>query len=233
MQDNNFLHVSECFYSIQGEGTTTGVPAVFLRLSGCNILCKSESWICDSIEVWKKGVKTAFEDVILYDWIEKLKNGAHLVITGGEPLMHQKKIIDFLCWFSEVYKFKPFIEVETNGTITPLEDFDLLVNKWNVSPKLSTSGEKFEKRYKVNSLIWFQNNHKSTFKFVISCMKDVREIGLDFEFMQKDKIILMPAGETRQKLDKVREQVVLLCMEYGFRFSDRLHITIWNKKTGV
>src|SRR5690606_37319517 len=159
--ENKFLFVSECFYSIQGEGTTTGVPAVFLRLSGCNILCKSDAWICDSIEVWKKGVKTAFKDVIEEDWVERLKKGAHLVITGGEPLMHQKKIIDFICWFSEEFGFKPFIEVETNGTLRPLKDFDLLVNKWNVSPKLSTSGEKFEKRYKIDALQWFRDNHKA------------------------------------------------------------------------
>ena len=58
------LVVSEKFYSIQGEGISTGVPAVFLRLAGCNILCKGKGWICDSIEVWKKGVKTEFKDVL-------------------------------------------------------------------------------------------------------------------------------------------------------------------------
>ena len=33
------LKVSEIFYSVQGEGITTGVPAVFVRLSGCNLMC--------------------------------------------------------------------------------------------------------------------------------------------------------------------------------------------------
>lgn len=232
MQNNNFLHVSECFYSIQGEGTTTGVPAVFLRLSGCNILCKSESWICDSIEVWKKGVKTPFEDV-LKPFMEPLIMDAHLVITGGEPLMHQKKLIDFLCWFSDTYNFKPFVEVETNGTIQPLEDFDLLVNKWNVSPKLSTSGEQVAKRYKQDVLEWFSKNIKATFKFVVSDVKDWNEILTDFPFINAKQIILMPAGETREKLDIMRQFVVDLCIFKTVRFSDRLHITIWNKKTGV
>ncbi len=33
------LAVSEVFYSIQGEGITTGVPSVFVRLGGCNLMC--------------------------------------------------------------------------------------------------------------------------------------------------------------------------------------------------
>ena len=69
----NKLVVSEKFYSIQGEGQTMGVPAVFLRLGGCNLLCKGKGWVCDSIEVWKKGVSTPFNEV-LTEYIEQLKN---------------------------------------------------------------------------------------------------------------------------------------------------------------
>ena len=58
----NHLLVSEVFYSLQGEGSTMGIPAVFLRLSGCNLLCDG-AWRCDTIEVWQKGHKTEFEDV--------------------------------------------------------------------------------------------------------------------------------------------------------------------------
>lgn len=64
-EDRDFLNVSEKFLSIQGEGRTTGIPAIFLRLSGCNLLCKSSNWICDSIEVWRKGTKTSFDAVLL------------------------------------------------------------------------------------------------------------------------------------------------------------------------
>ena len=33
------LAISEVFYSIQGEGKTMGIPAVFVRLAGCNLMC--------------------------------------------------------------------------------------------------------------------------------------------------------------------------------------------------
>lgn len=36
---NNTLQVAENFYSVQAEGWTTGVPAYFIRLAGCNLSC--------------------------------------------------------------------------------------------------------------------------------------------------------------------------------------------------
>ena len=33
------LGLAEIFYSVQGEGTWTGTPAVFVRLAGCNLAC--------------------------------------------------------------------------------------------------------------------------------------------------------------------------------------------------
>jgi 7-carboxy-7-deazaguanine synthase len=92
--DSSKLKISEHFYSIQGEGKTTGVPAYFIRLTNCNLTCgasrklvnqitKGEldvdpnsswhgdlhlngeaTWTCDSIPVWAKGEDAEFQYLI-------------------------------------------------------------------------------------------------------------------------------------------------------------------------
>lgn len=231
------LVVSECFYSIQGEGRTTGVPAVFLRLAGCNLLCKSEHWVCDSIEVWQKGYKTPFDKVFTSQMIEAFKNGAHLVLTGGEPMLHQTKVLEFLDWFYSFYRFLPYLEIETNGTIMPNEKMLTYLDQINCSPKLENSGEPIQKRFKKKVLQTISNHKNHFFKFVVDTENDIKEI---FDLIQmiektisKKNIYLMPAGETQEKLKKTRLLVAEACKDNFLNYTERAHIVIWNEKTGV
>jgi organic radical activating enzyme len=230
---NKNLVISELFYSIQGEGQTMGVPAVFLRLAGCNILCKGKGWICDSIEVWKKGTKTPFEEVFPSDLIWRLDEGAHLVITGGEPLLHQKKIVQFLDWFKQEYGWIPIVEIETNGTIVPDSNLIKLITYWNCSPKLSSSGETRKRRYNEIALKTIQVQKNSIFKFVISEEMDVLEMLNEFPSLNMEQVVLMPAGDSQTLLNNTRPMVLEQCIKLGIRYCDRLHIVGWNKKTGV
>jgi len=228
------LVISEKFYSIQGEGQTMGIPAVFLRLTGCNLLCKGEGWICDSIEVWRKGNKESFEEVLRGEYFTRLKQGAHLVITGGEPLLHQKKLKEFLMWFEYNYGWLPIIEVETNGTILPNDYLIKKVNYWNCSPKLSTSGETHIKRFNEISLNKLNKQPLTIFKFVISNENDVLEVLNEYgNYIDMNKVVFMPAGDNQKDLNKTRGLVLEQCIKLGVRYSDRLHIVGWNKKTGV
>lgn len=242
------VKVSEYFGpTIQGEGKTMGVPAVFLRTSACNLLCggygtdkdkqlhDGATWRCDTIEVWKKGneytplaLKDKFDEQGLLD---RLKDGAHLVITGGEPLLQQKSLTDFLTLLPLSY-----VEVETNGTIIPAPQFDDFINQYNVSPKLANSGMPRDKRIVKPSLEWHANNPTSYFKFVVLDDKDIQEVNSDFVVpykIPKGRIYLMPAAETREQLQDRRQQVVELSKQQGYNYSDRLHIQVWDKKTGV
>jgi len=227
------LIVSEKFYSIQGEGRTMGVPAVFLRLAGCNLLCKGKGWICDSIEVWQKGNKESFEEVLRGEHFDRLHEGAHLVITGGEPMLHQKKLIEFLKWFKDNYGWLPIIEVETNGTIMPDDYLLKIVNYWNCSPKLSSSGETFVRRFNEVSLRALNDSDNTIFKFVISDKSDVLEVLNDFQELDYSKFVFMPAGDNQDLLNNNRKFVLNTCVKLGIRYSDRLHIVGWNQKTGV
>ena len=63
---------------------------------------------------------------------------------------------------------------------------------------------------------------------------DWNEIEKDFlPHISLTQVILMPEGQTQEELNQKREFVADLAISKGVRFSDRLHVTIWNKKTGV
>lgn len=228
MTESNLI-VSEKFYSIQGEGQTVGIPAVFLRLAGCNLDC---TW-CDSVEVWKKGTKTPFSEVISDEWVDRLRDGAHLIFTGGEPLLHQKKIIEYLEWFSNTYNFIPILEVETNGTILPEPSLRHVVDYWNVAPKLKNSNEPWDKRMDDVAITYFNSVKNSIFKFVIGNRAEFAEVLQDWKIINMNKIYLMPQGDSKAQLAKTYPLIAELAVDMGVKFSPRLHINIWNQKTGV
>tara|TARA_R110000744_G_scaffold106225_1_gene202444 strand:+ start:5248 stop:5976 length:729 start_codon:yes stop_codon:yes gene_type:complete len=240
----NSIRVSEHFYSLQGEGNTMGIPAIFVRLQSCNLMCGGKgteqdgklhngaTWRCDTIEVWQKGIKYSvedFADLIIKEYGEHILKGCHLVITGGEPLMQQRAVFDLIL---DLIKkgYAPFIEIETNGTILPSKEMGVVVNLWNVSPKLSNSGEILPKRYKPKVLEWY-TKQKAIFKFVISNYKDweeVKEYGLPNEMIR-----LMPAASDIDELNKSSKLVSEICINETIKFSSRLQIILWNKTTGV
>jgi 7-carboxy-7-deazaguanine synthase len=76
----------------------------------------------------------------------------------------------------------------------------------------------------------------SIFKFVVNSEEDWNEIQKDYitpGFITKEKIVVMPEGQTQDELSKTRELAADIAIREGVRFTDRLHVTIWNKKTGV
>ncbi len=247
------IAVSEYFYSIQGEGLTMGVPAFFLRLKGCNLVCggwgaekdgikrKEASWICDTMSVWMKGNQIDFNDLwerfeSEFSITELFQAGVHLIITGGEPLIQQDKISSFLEFIEDKLQFLPVIEIETNGTIVPRTDLLIKIKHWNCSPKLSNSGMPVEKRIHPEALQKISQTQSPMFKFVISEMIDFEEIQTDFLYtslIKKEQIVLMPAcSDLNELLDK-NKIIAELCKREKLRMSSRLHIEIWNQLTGV
>ncbi|MEO0295329.1 MAG: 7-carboxy-7-deazaguanine synthase QueE, partial [candidate division WOR-3 bacterium] len=180
----NNLPVSEIFESIQGEGPFIGKRAVFLRLAFCNLSCS----FCDTDYTWKG--KIIYKRMSLKEIEEKILkyNINHIVITGGEPLLWEK----FFFPLVENLLAKRFlIEVETNGTIESFLPQDV---HFNVSPKLSNSGEPYGKRIKINVLKSFNEREKAIFKFVIKKEEDIYEV-LDLKEklgIDKRRIYLMP-----------------------------------------
>lgn len=240
------LPVSEVFTSIQGEGCTTGVPSIFLRLAGCNLMCGGQgtqfdkelhngaTWRCDTIEVWMQAKSKELSEVFTPLQMTQFKRGYHLIITGGEPLMQQGKIIELINYLQDELRMKPFIEVETNGTIEPNEQMKEFVNLWNVSPKLSNSGNERDMRFKPDVIAILATLPRVQFKYVISSREDFKEALNSFIHIHGTELTtLMPAGENEELLTKTRQEVAQICIDEGIRYTDRQHIVIWNQKTGV
>lgn len=235
VEGENKLAIAEMFCdTLQGEGVSTGVPSTFIRLQGCTLKCV---W-CDTLEVWPNGNEYSFEEIFkLFEsvnLIEKFKNGQHLVLTGGSPLKQQNALVKFIKEFIFKYEFKPYIEVENEGVLLPTGAFSILVDQWNNSPKLSNSGMKENARLKPEIIRYLSQQYNSWFKFVIANQNDWDEIEKDYlPLINKKQIILMPEGVTQDELNKNREFVADMAIKNGVRFSDRMHITLWNKKVGV
>jgi len=249
----SFLSISEHFSSIQGEGKNAGKRSVFLRLTGCNLTCGGQAtvktgkldsgatWRCDTIEVWQKGEKYEKEELLNlfkeHGYISELSAGAHLIITGGEPLLQESALVDFLELLSlTIPARKIFIEVETNGTITPTLKLSERVSQFNISPKLANSGMEESQRINNEALCWFVENSKSLFKFVVTRLEDWSEIEECFVKIfniPKERIWLMPGADTRESLSDLQPIVAELCAINLVNFSPRLHIAIWDRKTGI
>lgn len=148
------LNISELFGpTIQGEGIWTGQPSIFLRLNHCNLNCAFRNGsICDTPytsyhpEHNLPPIEANELAEIVHNIFRDHPHVEHLVITGGEPMIQQKALIEFLDslykWFhyNQDLEF-PLITIETNGTYIPSLALSKYINLWSVSPKLSTSAQ--------------------------------------------------------------------------------------------
>jgi len=248
------LNISEDFYSVQGEGHTTGVPAYFIRLKACNLMCGGvdgslvkegkATWWCDTEYVWKKGLEKPFS-YLVERWREQdvlnwIKDGrVNLIWTGGEPTIpkNQRAIINFLKWFEDKHPEQHLVnEIETNGTCLIEHELYDRLSQINCSVKLANSGMSREKRIKPEVIEQIRNHHGGFFKFVISTEDCIKEIEEDFvkPFRLNWKHVLMMPGLDKQENYHERTK---FCMEmgkkYGYTALTRLHVSAWDQTTGV
>lgn len=138
---NNVLKVRSIFYTIQGEGPLMGKPAVFIRLSHCNLTCS----FCDAF--FEQGVDMTFEEIVaeirkeLPDGIET----GNIVITGGEPML-QENIVPFIDYVREIDFPVLDFQIESNGMlwVEGIEQRAIIV----ISPKCNEDADGNPTTYK-------------------------------------------------------------------------------------
>jgi 7-carboxy-7-deazaguanine synthase len=162
------LRITEIFHSLQGETSTTGLPTVFVRLTGCPLRCG----YCDTAYAFEGGSKIAMSEIMN----TVAEYGAkYVTVTGGEPLAQPQciELLKSLC--DQGYR----VSLETSGAM-PIADVDKRVFKI-VDLKTPGSGEVAKNLY---DNIDYLMPHDEV-KFVIcdrqdydwTCMK-VDELGL-------------------------------------------------------
>jgi 7-carboxy-7-deazaguanine synthase len=115
------VQLAEIFYSVQGEGTWTGTPAVFVRLAGCNLACT----FCDTD--YALAFIASVDDVVAR---VRAEGGAcpMVILTGGEPLAQAVTPQLIAALRADGRR----VHIESNGTI----DVPLPADVWlTVSPK--------------------------------------------------------------------------------------------------
>lgn len=242
-----FLSDDRMFYTIEGEGEYAGYPSVFMRLAMCNLTCKGFASAdsphgCDSFISWSVKNRYTTEqvlDTLQQDGhVEHLRNKAIWKITGGEPLIQQKVLLNLAQAFVHRFNFIPKIDFETNATIAPEEEWQTQFRAtFTTSPKLSNNGDPEEKRYKPAVLRWHVQ-HGSSFKFVINEQKDLDEVYSKYiqhpdVLVPKHRVWLMPCCGSRAEHVEKATMVADLCKTHDLKFSPRLQLIIWDKALKV
>jgi 7-carboxy-7-deazaguanine synthase len=216
--------IAETFYSIQGEGATAGLPAVFVRLQGCSVGC---GW-CDTKYSWDPASGREVALLALLDEVAAFPC-PRVVITGGEPLESPL----FAPLAAALVARGHVVEVETSGTLEPPADADSAI-QWNVSVKLSGSGVAERVRINPAAIRGFLAR-EAWWKFVVGEPGEVGEVlRLAERFaLPRERVLLQPEGLRAEELAARTPWLVEACKAHGFRFSPRLHILIWGPGRGV
>ncbi|MGI6595449.1 MAG: 7-carboxy-7-deazaguanine synthase QueE [Elusimicrobia bacterium] len=169
--------ISEIFYSLQGEGLRQGIPAIFIRLSGCNLGCG----FCDTKNAWEKGRRKGLERIMKE--IARYPS-SQVCITGGEPFLQ-----DLSPLVKALQKKKYRVAVETNGTIWQ----EILPDWITVSPKREAL-KSFRYAYDERFL-----KRADEFKYVITGIKDIAFIDKRITV----PVVLQPVDNNRNIANRI------------------------------
>ena len=201
------LRITEIFFSLQGESRTSGLPTIFVRLTGCPLRCQ----YCDSEYAFHGGEKMSFEQ--LFETIATYPT-KRICVTGGEPLA-QPNVIAFMAQFTEA-GFE--VSVETSGAM----DISDVPPEVSIVMDLKTpdSGELARNRMDNIGLLKPQDQ----IKFVICSEKDFRWAQLKSQelslFERVKDIFISPSFE---QVDPVKLAQWVLDSGLDFRFQLQLH----------
>jgi 7-cyano-7-deazaguanosine (preQ0) biosynthesis protein QueE len=228
------LPISEVFGpTIQGEGPRAGRVCWFIRFGGCNLSC---SW-CDTPYTWDHKRFNMREEMALvtpYAIAAKIPDSApEVVLTGGEPLIHQCKESWGRLLGDLVHRRIP-IALETNGTISPNPVTARSIGHYSISPKLPNAGA-HRGHQGAQMAPWPQElRQRSILKFVVENKEDV-DLAItraDAMGWPRDRVWMMPEGTDPDILLKRWPEVVEAAIVKRVNVTQRLHVLAWGNERG-
>jgi len=178
-------------------------------------------------------------------WTMNNGQDIHLIMTGGEPLLAWQRLYVELFEHPRMRDLKN-VTFETNTTQSLHDDFfnyltdqDRFAVTWSCSPKLSVSGEPWETAIKPDvareySLV---DGSDMYFKFVVATNDDFDEVTRAVEAYREKgvecPVYLMPLGGRSEEYNLNVQEVAEACMERGWRFTPRLHISLFGNAWGT
>ena len=178
-------------------------------------------------------------------WVQDNGQDIHLIMTGGEPLLAWQRLYVDLFEHPRMKDLKN-VTFETNTTQLLHSNFkDYLKNQdrfevtWSCSPKLSVSGEPWETAIKPEVAVDYADVGGSIMylKFVVADRTDIEEAGRAVEEYKAAGIhcpvYLMPLGGRSEEYNLNVQEVANICMEKGWRFTPRLHISLFGNAWGT
>ena len=184
-------------------------------------------------------------------WTNDNGTDIHFIITGGEPMLWQRET-QILLRQPEFNSLKN-LTIETNCTQPFKAGFDKFLQglvagdytkepvhiTWSTSPKLSISGEKWDKAIKPEVARQYADipNSHLYFKFVVQDEQDLAEVDRAREEYKKAgveaDIYLMAVGATVEGQAKTAKQVADIALKNGYKYSPRLHVDLFGNKWGT
>ena len=205
------MKVNEIFLSIQGEGMESGLPTIFIRMSGCNLRC---SW-CDTKYAYYEGKEMELSKIL-----EKCKkfNVKRVCITGGEPLIQKQECIKLT---KQLLKEEFNVLIETNGSIS----ISKIPKRAIISLDIKCPSSKMNKEISYDNLYLIKR--RDQVKFIIGNNQDynfAKKIINKFNLDDRTNVIFQPV------YNKLTKSLIknILNDKLNVRLGLQLHKFIWD-----
>ncbi|MBW2218585.1 MAG: radical SAM protein [Deltaproteobacteria bacterium] len=205
------IKINEIFYSIQGESVYTGIPCIFIRLTGCNLRCS----YCDTRYAYDKGIQYTIPEIV-----EKIKKYRCPVvqITGGEPLLQDETHL----LINRLIEIGYQVLLETNGSfqVSHLNEKCIKIIDIKCPSSNESQSTDLDNIRRLNSLdqLKFVVGDRPDYEYAVKIMKTY------CQHISGDRLLFSPVAG---KLDPAEMASWILNDRLNARLQLQIHKILW------